>query len=417
MKGGSLGPADTLKALWGLMSDRRLDTFSRLAASNPCGVVLRMPHQRMVVTASPRAIRHVLVDNPEGYQKGIGQAEARALLGDGLLTAEGAAWKRQRAQLAPRLGARRVLEHIGELAELAATSVAELATADWRQRRLQPELGRYTLGCLAQTLGFTSPEPGPVIEALDAIQDQAMFDVTTLGVLPGFLTPVRRARLRRSQRVLERAARNTIDGFAEPPQWASVDGMTSLFLAGYETTASTLGWAVHYLSQQPRLQARLFEEAVCVLPADPAATGTEHVARLVLAAATLREAARIRPPVWLISRRALREDVVDGHRVRPGDQVVISPHAVHRQGWARPDHFEPDRFLDGGKAGRYVAFGAGPRACPGGALAETEGTLWLAHAASRLEFGLIPGRRLRARARLSQSLPDSWTVRVRSRRD
>lgn len=399
-----VGLIENVRAVMGLITDRRLATFEGLMKTHPTGAVLRLPGQRVLVTATPSANRTVLVEQHTHFVKGMGQKEAASLIGDGLLTAEGAAWRLQRDDTAPLLRARRVHDHQAAIMMLANASTAQLPPRIGEEVQLRNLLAQYTLDTLGHVLGFTAPPAQEVAEALDVVQAWAMFDTVSLGVVPHLAVPRAHARLRRALATLNTHADATLRQLDnQPAQWATRSGLISLFLAGYETTSSTLGWAVHYLSQNPRWQVEIASE---YRSRSEESAGSP----LPVATAVFRETLRLRPPVWLISRQATQATTVDGFLLRPKDQVVLLVARGQRDGWARPDHFDPRRFLRDSSAGRFAPFGAGPRGCPGGTLAELEASEWLAAACARTRFRPAPGRRPNYHARLSLSLPPDWTT-------
>lgn len=391
--------------------------LSRTSARYPNGVRIRLPRRSVLVVSSPEAARRVLVDNASNYKKGLGQIEARALLGDGLLTAEGDLWQAQRRSVVPLLRARAVQQFVPDYAALAVRSVADLLAdvpAAGAEVDVSHRIADFTLGCLGKTMGFTPPPTAPVIQAFDRIQRRAMFDASTQDMLTPWVHPAMQWQARQARAVLDDVAASVVAAIPEPlPAWATRDGVVSLLLAGFETTASVLAWVVATLARRPMLQDDLAREAAA-LP-DPAATSIDDLIALPLARAVFRETLRLRPPVWLISRRALGRDTVCGHAVRPGDDVVICAHEVLRgRTVVQGATFMPER--DDEPSPR-VTFGMGPRACPGGSLAEIEAVLWIAHFARSAQCHLRPGVRVSPRARLSQSIAGGLTAHIAPRAD
>lgn len=398
-----IGFRDNIGVVLGLLTDDRIGTLRDLAVTRPEGALLRLPPHRLLVTTTPTAIRAVLVEHADRFKKGMGQLEARELLGDGLLTAEGADWDQQRRAVAPLLTAKRIRDSYSGIRNLAEQSTAQLTSRAGEVVTLRNLIGQYTLDTLGHVLQFVPPAAPDVVAALDVVQDWAMLDTVTFGLLPKPLMPGRYRRLRRAQAVLTAAAETARAGLDEPPAWATTPGLKSLFLAGYETTASTLSWALYYLSRHPHWQEKLREESVAAGPT------TTHLPQ---AAAVFRETLRLRPPVWLISRKAVAEVTIDGIPLHRGDQVAISLSAIHHEGWKHPTRFDPTRFLGQTNPGRMTPFGSGARACPGGSLAEAEATIWLSLACARSTFAPVTGQTLTPHARLSHSLLGTWQTRL-----
>jgi cytochrome P450 len=198
------------------------------------------------------------------------------------------------------------------------------------------------------------------------------------------------------------------------------DELVTFLLAGHETSANTLGWALALLSAYPAAQRRLTEELDIVLgDRDPEAA---DAARLPWTRAVVAEALRLYPPAWTIERDAIRGNVAAGVPIPARSTVAILPYLVqrHPEFWPNPAAFDPSRFLPGGHGDpatrhryAYIPFGGGRRACIGSAFAELEVTLVLATVMRRYQpeltasgmprplalVTLRPGRRLPMRLR------------------
>ncbi|RPF19725.1 cytochrome P450 [Myceligenerans xiligouense] len=392
-----LGLLESVRVLRGLTRADRVDHLVALARDRPGGALLRTPFGRMLITATPSAVKHVLVRHADRYVKGLGQAQAREIIGEGLLTAEGEHWRRQRRDVTPYLAARAVHAHQGRFLALARAGAATVEERGWDAVDPAVLLAEYTLGCLGVTFGFPAPAAEHIHEAFDTIQDEALFRSVSQGLVPLRARPRARARVHAALRLLARETSGSLPGHRDDA-WATPEGMTSLFLAGYETTASTLAWAITYLAQHPAVQEQIAAEASVLDALGPDDVTPRHLAALRWSSATLDETLRLRPPVWLVSRRATVADTVDGVALSPGDEVLILPAAAQS---ADPD-FRPERFLSGARESS-LDFGAGPRACPGGALAQAEAVLWLSTACGRLALRPRGRRTVTALARMSQA--------------
>ena len=123
--------------------------------------------------------------------------------------------------------------------------------------------------------------------------------------------------------------------------------------------------------------------------------------QLVWTQAVLKEAMRLYPPGWLLTRRSVEEDVLGGYLVPPGTDVMLSPYLIQRHPtyWPEPEAYRPERFLPEAEAARekwvYIPFAAGPRHCVGENFALYEMTVHVARMARRyrleyLDEGPIP---------------------------
>lgn len=390
----------------------------------------------------PDHAKHVLADNSGAYHKGIGLIQARRALGDGLLTSEGELWRKQRAAIQPVFQHKRIARQAGVVAEEAAGLVDRLRTRpDGATVDVVREMTGLTLGVLGRTLldadlgGF-----GSVGQAFEAVQDQAMFEMVSLSMVPMWIPLPKQVRFRWARRQLRRVAdrlimldRSTGTGddvmsrlIASTRQESDVrvrrqrmdDELITLMLAGHETTASTLSWAFYLIDRHPEVRDRLRAEAVEVL-GDRLPT-YEDLHRLTYTNMVIQEVMRLYPPVWILTRQAQEEDEVGGYRVPAGADVLVCPYTLHRHPafWPQPDRFDPGRFAPDVSADRpryaYIPFGAGPRFCVGNHLGMMEATFVLALAARDLRLSLPPGHTVVPEAMLSLRVRGGLPMTVRA---
>jgi cytochrome P450 len=160
-----------------------------------------------------------------------------------------------------------------------------------------------------------------------------------------------------------------------------VDELKQYLWAGTETTALTLSWAFYLLTQHPDVADRIRREADETY-GDRVPTW-EDIHSLTYTRAVIQETMRLYPPIWSFMRQATEEDEIGGHKVKPGDKMVMCAYIVHHHPkyWKDPEHFDPDRFSPENATKRakysYLPFGAGKRSCIGGALSLVENTLAL----------------------------------------
>ncbi|MBG0829064.1 cytochrome P450 [Planomonospora sp. ID67723] len=403
-----------------LVTDR-LGLLSSATARYGDAVRLSIGPKTIYLFNHPDHAKHVLADNSAAYHKGIGLAQARRVIGDGLLTSEGEVWRRQRRTIQPMFQNKRIARQDTAIAEEAARLVERLRThVGGAPVDVAGEMTGLTLGVLGRTLldadlgAFTS-----IGHSFEGVQDQAMFEMVSLSMVPLWLPLPLHLRFRRSRRGLYRVADHLVDGrlrrgtdgddllsrlIASARETADPrtarrrlrEELVTVLLAGHETTASTLSWAFHLVDRHPEVWERLHAEAVAVLGDRPPVYEDLH--RLRYTAMVLEEVMRLYPPVWALTRVARQDDEVGGYRVPAGADVMISPYTLHRHPgfWERPERFDPERFDPDRPAGRpryaYIPFGAGPRFCVGNHLGMMEATFVLAMVARELRLTGLPGR-------------------------
>ncbi|MCC6241503.1 MAG: cytochrome P450 [Gemmatimonadaceae bacterium] len=199
-----------------------------------------------------------------------------------------------------------------------------------------------------------------------------------------------------------------------------IDQLGVFFLAGHETTASSLTWAFFLLSQQPAVVERMRAEVQAVCGDGPVLL--EHTKRLTYVRNMFRETLRLYPPITFIPRVALRDTTIGGRAVKRGTMLMIAPWAMHRHKklWKAPDRFDPDRFLPEREhemtPGAYMPFGLGPRVCVGAAFATIETALILARLVRRFDFVVDDAASVRPFARLTTRPAVEIQARVRRHR-
>ncbi len=171
---------------------------------------------------------------------------------------------------------------------------------------------------------------------------------------------------------------------AERPEFTEaqiIDEMKQYLWAGTETTALTLAWCFYLLHLYPDVADRIRQEGEQVY-GDRVPTW-EDIHALTYTRSVIQETMRLYPPIWSFIRQAIAEDEIGGHKVKPGDKMVMCAYIVHHHPkyWKDPDAFDPDRFSTENAVKRakysYLPFGAGRRSCIGGALSLVENTLAL----------------------------------------
>lgn len=162
------------------------------------------------------------------------------------------------------------------------------------------------------------------------------------------------------------------------------DECVTVILAGHETTANALSFALHLLAHHPGVQQRLHDEAVSIL-GDRPPTAADYP-RLPYSTQVFAETMRLYPPVWVTARMCFEPYEIAGYRIPRGAALLVPQYAVHRdpRWWPDPDTFDPNRFDKANPANNtrprnsYFPFGGGGRQCIAEGLAWMEGTLALA---------------------------------------
>ena len=196
----------------------------------------------------------------------------------------------------------------------------------------------------------------------------------------------------------------------------ALDQIAFFFLAGHETSASALTWALICLAGDRATADEVADEVKTVTTGGR--VSFENRKRLSLTNAVFKEALRLYPSVAFFSRSPIEAETLRGYHLNPGDELIISPWVVqrHRDFWDLPDHFVPKRHLHGEghaiKPGTWMPFGFGPRVCTGAAFATMEAELILAEIISRYRLIVIAPKKVEPVSRLTARPKRRVTARV-----
>jgi cytochrome P450 len=361
-----------------------------------------------MLVSAPAAIRHILVDNADNYRRTHASIRIlRPITGDGLLLSTGEAWRHQRRTIAPALAPRMLPLLTRHIVTATEATVALLSAQLDQPVNLLATMQSLALEIAGRSMfSLETRHYGPAIRTM--LTEYANYARPTLFdmVLPTSITTPRDFGRRRFQRRwmalidsimqtrmaepateaprdlfdLLRAARDPDTGAAFSHDELR-DQIATMILAGHETTAVALFWALTLLAASPDAQDRIAAEAADLdLSAERA---SEALAKLTYTSAVVSETLRLYPPAFVIVRQALAADHCDCIDIPRGAVVMMVPWVLHRHRrlWRDPDAFDPTRFLpDAPPPPRfaYLPFGAGPRVCVGAQFALAEATLALA---------------------------------------
>ncbi|RKT07462.1 cytochrome P450 [Streptomyces sp. 3211.6] len=341
--------------------------------------------------------------------------EIRESFGNGLLTAQDADYLRQRRLVQPLFTRKRVDGYAGAVAEEAAGTLASWARARDGVVDVSDEMMHLALRAVSRILfgADTDATVDVVHRCFPVITEYVLRrGYSPLNVPRGWPTPGNRRAAAAMEElygvcdriIAERRRAGGTDGAygadggaedlltllagAQGSDGAAFDAaelrdqVLIFLLAGHETTATSLAFALHLLGRHPEEQARAREEIVRVLgDRTPQASDLD---RLPYLTRVLKETMRLYPAAPVMGRNAVAASEIDGHTVPAGATVILAPWVTHRHPryWSDPDRFDPDRFTPEAEAGRpryaWFPFGGGPRACIGQHFSMLESVIALA---------------------------------------
>jgi cytochrome P450 len=378
---------------------------------------IRFGLSRAVILSHPALVEEVLVTHNQAFRKNPATRRLGSLIGRGLLSSDGEAWRRQRRLTQPAFHRARV--------SAAATTIVEYAQrqiATWQPgatRDVHQEMMELTLQIACKTLfgAEVAADLAVVRGATTVVGAHFLSRLTSLLFLmpdwvptPGNLT-YQRAIHQLDQLVYRIIHERNVEGDdllsmllgSDMSDTEVRDEVMTFFMAGHETTALALTWALYLLSQHPEARAQLYEEVRDVLGGLPATI--DDVIRLPFTRSIVDETLRMYPPAYLQGRQALHDCTIGGHAMERGTTLLMSQWLIHHDPrfFDEPWSFRPERWLDGSLAKQlprfaYFPFGGGQRQCIGNAFAQLEAVLILATLAQRVELELAPNQRIEPQA-------------------
>jgi cytochrome P450 len=370
------------------------------------------------------------------------------LLGDGLFISDGETWRKRREIETPAFSS----SNLRRFAPLMTQCALELRER-WASRanrcavQMLPEMAGLTADIIGRTMfgnALGTERTATIVRNFSAYQAAIeQFDIGAFFGLPDWFP---RTPQWRSARLAAQAIHRIVDDIIRaqldhPPDSSTLLGLllqhhpcrsprglsatqirneaVVIFMAGHETTANVLAWTWYLLASDPKVEGRLHAELDHVL--GTRAPGYDDVAALKYTRAIVEEAMRLYPPVPILSRECLVEDVIREREVPVGSIMLVVPWLLHRHAllWDKPHRFIPERFMPESPARHlkysYIPFSAGPRICLGAAFGLTEAIICIAALAQRFAPRLPPqfrvGYECRLTLRPAQGLPMMLTPR------
>lgn len=372
-----------------------------------------------VLLSNPGDVERVLLETGKRYDNGKagGGYAMSAILGNGLVSSEGEFWKKQRKLMAP------VFHHqsIKKYAELIVNCTQDMADG-WLSgstRDVHDDMMALTQRIIMKALFDVDVQENAhkASAAFDAMMHALGAEMRGLeAVLPASIPTRSRTKLKEGiayinnllVQIIEERKTSTeekhdlltmlMDARDDDGQPMStqqlLDEIRTLYLAGHETTATTLSWAWLLLSQNPEQYAQLEAEVDAALQGRvPTA---DDVQQLPYANAVIKESLRLYPVAWITRRRVLEDVELSGFEVKKGTFVFLSPWILHHDArWhTDPERFDPERWLkdksEQPARETYIPFGGGPRVCIGNGLAMMESVLVLASLVQRFRVDVLP---------------------------
>lgn len=354
-----------------------------------------MGFRRVMVLSNPDYVKHIMQENNRNYRKSFGYEVLKLLLGEGLLTSEGDFWRRQRRLMQPAF-------HRDRLASFAKimTDEGNEVLKKWNSLpdksviNLSHDMMEMTLNIVCKAMFST--DVGDAIDVVNrefgVANEKLIRRITKPLKFPLWIPTPGNSREKQAYNAIRQVVagiiekrRNSRERYddlmamlmeAKDEETGEMmsdsqikDEVVTIFLAGHETTAVALTWLFHCIEENPEVENKLLQEAKAVL--NGRTPVLNDLPQLDYTRMVIEETMRLYPPVWIIGRRTLEDDVIDGYFIPKETNCLMPVYQIHRDDrfWEEPLKFKPERFSRENNKHRhkfvYFPFGGGPRLCIG----------------------------------------------------
>ena len=328
----------------------------------------------------PSEIHQILVRNYNKYAKGPGFERIEMLLGSGLIVSNGDTWRRARTMIQPSFSRQNIHKLIMQMIKCTKSRAIKWKRAATSKSTLNitQEMGTFALELILLSI-FGDDYEDMIIKdgsnPFSFLSEDSVRDLTVVMKMRKLRTFILEIITRRRQS----KANNQYDFLSMYVEAKDKNGRTfsdkelideivTLIIAGYETSAGTLNWVWYLISQHPSVETLLLLESEKIIPKIDS-INFESINQMKYTQWVIEETLRLYPPVWLFSRKSLKEDTLTEYDIPPDTDIYFSPYILHRteKFWINPNNFDPSRFANDDKELKksYYPFSLGPRRCLG----------------------------------------------------
>ena len=404
--------------------------------------------KRFYLTTNPEVIRHIFQKNNKNYLKTNRTIDpVRDQIGNGLLTSEGAYWLKQRRSIQPGFHRKRLEDISVTMVKEINTYMDEVLDAYAEKNEafvLDKEMMHLAYRLVSKSL-FGSEVADEKLKMMDRVISEGQEYTVDLIRRPylkfwlrlngGFKKNQENKRVSQAlimdiinDRKKSSKPQNDLlqmlleteyeDGSIMTDQQL-LDESLVLYVAGHETTALALTWALYLISSHPDVEEQLHKSTLSQFSErDP---GFSDLRSMGYATQVIDEIMRMYPPAWLLDRKAIEDDEVGGYTINKNQDIFCFTYGMHRnpEYWENPDSFDPDRFSEENKKKHvphaYMPFGAGPRLCIGNNFAMMEMQLILSMFSKRYRFEVLSDQNITVQPLITLRPRNGIKVKVHKR--
>jgi len=403
-----------------------VDFLGKLTKSHGPIVHANFAGRKYFILQHPDYIQHVLLENHKAYCKPGATKLLRIFLGEGLSTSNGELWLRQRRIMQPAFHKQRLLHILNIINEETDSFIDKLNELPARARlNISHEFLQLTISFISRAMFSTAlkEEMELMVKALEALAMYASRWMKSMIKIPTHWPTPANINFRKNCKIFDDIIYNIIErrrkdiandvlpaeedlldmlmGYYDEetrsgmPEKQLRDEVTTMFMAGHETTAQTLSWIFYHLAKEKKINQKVRNEAAKIL--DGRLPSLNDLSQLIYTKQVIDEGLRCYPPIWALVRRPLHNDDINGIKITASSNVLINIYGMHHHPgyWATPDVFNPAHFDAASAQSRhqfaYIPFGGGPRLCLGRSFAVMVMQVVVSRLSQCFEFSIPDG--------------------------
>ncbi len=377
-----------------------VDFLGQLPKSYGAIVHANFAGKKYFILQHPDYIKHVLLENHKAYCKPGATKLLRLFLGEGLSTSNGELWLRQRRIMQPAFHKQRLLHILKTINEETTAFIDKLNKLPaYTQLNISHEFLQLTISIISRAMFSTSlkEEMEQMVNALEALAEYASKWMKSVIKIPTNWPTPANIKFQHNCKVFDGIIYNMIESRrkymadAELPPHEDLldmlmgysdektkdvmsekqlrDEVTTMFMAGHETTAQTLSWIFYHLAKEKEIIQKVKNEGAKVL--SKRLPEFDDLSQLIYIKQVINEGLRFYPPIWALVRKPYYNDEINGINIPASSNVLINIYGIHHHSdyWDTPDTFNPEHFDPAAELQRpqfvYLPFGGGPRLCIG----------------------------------------------------
>ena len=384
-------------------------------------VRIKIGGKRYFIIQSPEAARHVLQENAKNYYKPGTAKMMKRFLGDGLATSNGDLWLKQRRLIQPAFHKKKI-ENLVKIinGEVSLLIKAWIGDESYQQKNINQSFLKLTLANITKTMFGTDVKKNvdEIASIINKLLAFASSSVTSLVKIPlSFPTPAN-LKYHKASRDFDTFIFSLIDQRKKENRDTSGDlldlllqayddesssymtaqqlrdEITTIFMAGHETTAQTLSWVFYQLALYPSVARQIRHE---VAETDMEELTIDSLQKMSFTRSVIEETMRLYPPVWIMARKSAADDEIAGFHIPAHSTVLINVYGMnhHSAYWNSPGSFSPARFNDENKKQihpfAFIPFGGGQRLCIGSLFAMMVMQTVVCRLVLEFDFDIPPG--------------------------